>query len=110
MGAVLGKTSLTQLVIMATFEVVLQNLNEYVGVHLLGVSFISFEFINIRAKYKAEYIIARFFVVNRLLMSVVQSLSMYLAHTSAWLLPKSCTPRKSKAQKRARATLLIYSQ
>lgn len=38
MGAVLGKTSLTQLVIMATFEVVLQNVNEFIGVHLLGAS------------------------------------------------------------------------
>ena len=38
MGAVLGKTSLTQLVLMATFEVVLQNINEYIGVELLGVT------------------------------------------------------------------------
>jgi len=34
LGAVLGKTSLTQLIIMATFEVVLQNINEYIGLHI----------------------------------------------------------------------------
>ena len=36
-GAVLGKTSPIQLVIMATIEVVVQSVNEYVGVHHLKV-------------------------------------------------------------------------
>ena len=37
-GAVIGKTSLTQLVIMATFEVVIQSVNEYIGLKYLKVS------------------------------------------------------------------------
>jgi ammonium transporter Rh len=34
-GAVLGKTSLTQLVIMAFVEVILQSINEHIGLHYL---------------------------------------------------------------------------
>ena len=36
-GAVIGKTSLTQLVIMATFEVVIQSVNEWIGLRYLKV-------------------------------------------------------------------------
>ena len=35
LGAVLGKTSLVQLVIMAAFEVVIQSVNEHIGVEYL---------------------------------------------------------------------------
>ena len=38
-GAVLGKTSLTQLLVMATFEVVVQGINEHIGLHYLHVRF-----------------------------------------------------------------------
>jgi len=34
-GAVLGKASLSQLIIMATFEVVIQSVNEHIGLHYL---------------------------------------------------------------------------
>lgn len=34
-GAVIGKASLTQLIVMATFEVILQGINEYIGLHYL---------------------------------------------------------------------------
>jgi len=34
-GAVIGKTSLTQLIIMAIFEVVIQGINEHIGLHYL---------------------------------------------------------------------------
>ena len=36
-GAVIGKTSPTQLLIMATIEVVIQSVNEHIGVHYLNV-------------------------------------------------------------------------
>ena len=36
-GAVLGKTSPIQLLIMATIEVVVQSVNEYIGIHYLKV-------------------------------------------------------------------------
>lgn len=36
-GAVLGKASLTQLLVMATFEVVIQSVNEHVGLHYFKV-------------------------------------------------------------------------
>ena len=36
-GAVIGKTSLTQLIIMAMFEVVIQGINEHIGLHYLKV-------------------------------------------------------------------------
>ncbi len=36
-GAVLGKASLTQLLVMATFEVVVQGFNEHIGLHYLHV-------------------------------------------------------------------------
>jgi len=34
-GAVLGKASLSQLLVMATFEVVIQSINEHIGLHFL---------------------------------------------------------------------------
>lgn len=34
-GAVIGKATLTQLIVMATFEVVFQSVNEYIGLELL---------------------------------------------------------------------------
>ena len=37
-GAVIGKTSLSQLIVMATIEVVLQAVNEHIGLHYLHVS------------------------------------------------------------------------
>lgn len=37
-GAVLGKVSSLQLLIMATIEVILAQLNEYIGLHKLHVS------------------------------------------------------------------------
>ena len=37
MGSVIGKASLSQLIVMATFEVVLQSLNEFIGVKYLQV-------------------------------------------------------------------------
>ncbi len=37
-GAVIGKVTLSQLIIMATFEVVLQSVNEYIGVNYLNVT------------------------------------------------------------------------
>jgi len=36
-GAVLGKASLSQLIVMATFEVVIQSVNEHIGVHYFKV-------------------------------------------------------------------------
>lgn len=36
-GAVLGKASLSQLIIMATCEVVIQSVNEHIGLHYLHV-------------------------------------------------------------------------
>lgn len=36
-GAVLGKASLSQLIIMATFEVVIQSVNEHIGLHIFKV-------------------------------------------------------------------------
>jgi ammonium transporter Rh len=36
-GAVIGKASLSQLIIMATVEVVVQSVNEHIGVHYLKV-------------------------------------------------------------------------
>lgn len=38
-GAVLGKASLTQLVVMAIFEVVFQGINEHIGLHYLHVRY-----------------------------------------------------------------------
>lgn len=38
-GAVIGKASLSQLIIMATFEVVIQGVNELIGLHYLKVKF-----------------------------------------------------------------------
>ena len=38
-GAVLGKATMIQLIFMATFEVVIQGLNEHVGVEILKVFF-----------------------------------------------------------------------
>ena len=40
-GAVLGKTSPLQLLVMALIEVVLQQVNEYIGVHELHVSIVN---------------------------------------------------------------------
>jgi len=37
LGSVIGKASLSQLIIMATFEVVLQSLNEFIGIKFLQV-------------------------------------------------------------------------
>lgn len=36
-GAVIGKASLSQLIVMATFEVVIQGVNELIGLHYLQV-------------------------------------------------------------------------
>jgi len=36
-GVVIGKASLSQLIIMATIEVVVQSVNEFIGLHLLHV-------------------------------------------------------------------------
>lgn len=36
-GAVIGKASLIQLVVMAIFEVVVQGINEHIGLHYLHV-------------------------------------------------------------------------
>ena len=36
-GAVIGKASLTQLIVMALFEVVVQGINEHIGLHYLQV-------------------------------------------------------------------------
>jgi ammonium transporter Rh len=36
-GAIIGKASLSQLIIMATIEVVLQSINEYIGINYLKV-------------------------------------------------------------------------
>ena len=36
-GAVLGKLTLSQLIAMATFEVIVQTVNEYIGIHYLMV-------------------------------------------------------------------------
>jgi ammonium transporter Rh len=36
-GAVIGKASLSQLIIMATVEVVLQSFNEFIGIKFLKV-------------------------------------------------------------------------
>jgi ammonium transporter Rh len=36
-GAVLGKVSLSQLIIMATFEVIIQSVNEHIGLHFFKV-------------------------------------------------------------------------
>jgi ammonium transporter Rh len=45
-GAVLGKTSPIQLLIMATIEVVVQSVNEYIGIHYLKVISLSFNLYN----------------------------------------------------------------
>jgi ammonium transporter Rh len=37
-GAIIGKASLSQLIIMATIEVVLQSVNEYIGINYLKVN------------------------------------------------------------------------
>ncbi len=37
-GAVLGKASLGQLILMATVEVVMQRLNEHIGLHFFHVN------------------------------------------------------------------------
>lgn len=38
-GAVIGKASLIQLIAMATFEVVFQSINEYIGITYFKVNF-----------------------------------------------------------------------
>ena len=41
-GAVLGKTSPIQLIVMALIEVVLSQINEWIGLDIIGVSLLGF--------------------------------------------------------------------
>ena len=41
-GAVLGKTSPIQLIVMALIEVVLSQVNEWIGLDIIGVSLLGF--------------------------------------------------------------------
>ena len=44
-GAVLGKTSPIQLIVMALIEVVLSQINEWIGLDIIGVSLLGFLFL-----------------------------------------------------------------
>lgn len=96
-GAVLGKASLSQLIIMATFEVVIQSVNEHIGLHYLHVYITYFNIFNALTELGT--------IGKRLMMLVSRCTFTYSAPISVWPWQRySKARRRSRARKRARTT------